>query len=803
MPDCQLCIPGLEQGQSKNDPCVIHSNTESLPLRQQLPDAQSLLLTEHQTPQMLHRLEDVGKLIGKDRPQTILEIGPTNNPLWNFFPADFCPAMVVLVQEPQGDGAMNKANNSSSSSPLAWQSIIRPCTMSTPNKKYPKDKPKSTHLLTVPMNMQQYLESQHFRDARFDAVVCMGACSSSSSSSSRSNTSYHTTKGVHTNELAMIPRPFHLYLEYLPGNLAAANQFNETAVADRICGQNTASTPTFTQEYKFDDTTTPNQQLPKHQSFPNHTPLRTIVQSYHCIHFVTHLSDPHTNLVCDPTEQSYQGMACMSEMHSILRVREPAYFPVEPSMDTFRIPRHHNCSLCLEMSEVYNMSAMKWRAPFPLFTRPAEKTSLSPMSFSQQQVYFSKETLPGYDILDGNGFWNVALLIFFVFFGVWRFRGIVFSSNGIKRRYSALRQSLRSSTRIKDSRTTFSRKLAILIVFGGVLVALFTVILQQRFKDAKNAQTIKKLLLQPSTDTRLRLHDGKFFVDYAQKMSHEGKHWDAFAASTVARAILHSGSPTDVTIQKGGLLYQAIVDYNHYFSRIIDLEPQEYPTTYKHTLSQCPKYLDTSYKDIVYNQLEPILPDTRNHGFHELDMKIDLFSYQVLPAISSVSKRKYRKKILLDVGTNGFFASAKALIDMYVPFQKFDEIHLFEPDLNGMKIPKYYEASYNITFHQIYVKTGTRDSSDIVKLLEEIATPEDFVALKYDVDHGRRGNTMEWGFLADLMDSKALRLVDEFFIELHFCYKDLGWKHRAHSMEQAYDILRQLRQCGLAIHAWP
>ena len=62
---------------------------------------------------------------------------------------------------------------------------------------------------------------------------------------------------------------------------------------------------------------------------------------------------------------------------------------------------------------------------------------------------------------------------------------------------------------------------------------------------------------------------------------------------------------------------------------------------------------------------------------------------------------------------------------------------------------------------------------------------------------------MEWGFLADLLSSRELRLVDELYIELQFWFPDLKWKHGQHTMRQAYDTFRQLRSCGLPIHSWP
>ena len=79
------------------------------------------------------------------------------------------------------------------------------------------------------------------------------------------------------------------------------------------------------------------------------------------------------------------------------------------------------------------------------------------------------------------------------------------------------------------------------------------------------------------------------------------------------------------------------------------------------------------------------------------------------------------------------------------------------------------------------------------------------LALKFDVDNDfSLGPTMEWGFLADLLRRpEALALVDELFIELHFYSPSLNWVHLTHSMKQSFDVLRQLRACGLPVHAWP
>ena len=110
-----------------------------------------------------------------------------------------------------------------------------------------------------------------------------------------------------------------------------------------------------------------------------------------------------------------------------------------------------------------------------------------------------------------------------------------------------------------------------------------------------------------------------------------------------------------------------------------------------------------------------------------------------------------------------------------------------------------------IHVHQTAVDVGTRDDKDILQWLRENAVEDDFVALKFDVDNDfSLGPTMEWGFLADLLRRpEALALVDELFVELHFFAPSLRWVHLTHSMKQAFDVLRELRACGLPVHAWP
>jgi len=134
---------------------------------------------------------------------------------------------------------------------------------------------------------------------------------------------------------------------------------------------------------------------------------------------------------------------------------------------------------------------------------------------------------------------------------------------------------------------------------------------------------------------------------------------------------------------------------------------------------------------------------------------------------------------------------------------------MVEPDAQGMDVPESYRQRTNITFIKGLARTGTRTIADrfidVLTLLKQTATKEDFVVFKYDVDDAFTADTMEWGFLADLLgDSIALSLVDEVYIELHFFNPMIAWNtYWNHNMQQHFDVVRQLRNCGIIIRDWP
>lgn len=96
------------------------------------------------------------------------------------------------------------------------------------------------------------------------------------------------------------------------------------------------------------------------------------------------------------------------------------------------------------------------------------------------------------------------------------------------------------------------------------------------------------------------------------------------------------------------------------------------------------------------------------------------------------------RRLLIDVGANGFFASPKYLIDSYAPFLPFTHVIMIEPEPHfSATIPKAYAKRYNVTFLQMYAEVATGSDTDMLKLLPTIVSKDDFVVLKFDVDPNR------------------------------------------------------------------
>ena len=326
-------------------------------------------------------------------------------------------------------------------------------------------------------------------------------------------------------------------------------------------------------------------------------------------------------------------------------------------------------------------------------------------------------------------------------------------------------------------------------------------------KESCTGREIKKYKLARkwwnTTEQPDTLEKAKMYLSKAKSVENI---YEALCFAGSARSLFSAAEPqAEMAVD----IYDSIRLYQSLFQNVIANEPAQINGSkfqdYRFKLKQCPPFLNREYANEV-KEMEPILPGGRNFDFREFGAMISFNPYRSLASFESIKNRVYGKKILLDVGANGFAASPKQLVDNYAALDMhFDELVMFEPDMKGMEyIPEIYRSKMNLTFHQQYVEVGSRNAdNDVVSWIKAHVVRDDFFVLKYDVDERGSGPTMEWSFLADLLHSDALSLVDELYIELHFKSKNLPWKHSTHSCRQHYDIVRQLRSCGMAIHDWP
>jgi hypothetical protein len=138
---------------------------------------------------------------------------------------------------------------------------------------------------------------------------------------------------------------------------------------------------------------------------------------------------------------------------------------------------------------------------------------------------------------------------------------------------------------------------------------------------------------------------------------------------------------------------------------------------------------------------EPVYTSLRNWMFTEASNLIDFGPYRPLiavPEVRKLVKSRGCRRVLIDVGANGFFASPKYLIDSYAPYLPFTHAIMIEPEPHfSATVPKAYSDRYNISLQQIYAEVNTGSPTDMVKLLPTLVTKDDFVVLKFDVDPNR------------------------------------------------------------------
>ncbi len=138
------------------------------------------------------------------------------------------------------------------------------------------------------------------------------------------------------------------------------------------------------------------------------------------------------------------------------------------------------------------------------------------------------------------------------------------------------------------------------------------------------------------------------------------------------------------------------------------------------------------------------------------------------------------------------------------------EYTLLEPQDFWRAVPPSIRPLYH--FFNAPVSAGSEDKDlSPLKMLWEIATPEDFVSFKLDIDTPE----VEIPIAMELLRNPEMaKLIDEFFFELHFRCEVLmycGWgdamPQEYHGLkldrESALNFFKKLRDAGIRSHFWP
>ena len=114
-----------------------------------------------------------------------------------------------------------------------------------------------------------------------------------------------------------------------------------------------------------------------------------------------------------------------------------------------------------------------------------------------------------------------------------------------------------------------------------------------------------------------------------------------------------------------------------------------------------------------------------------------------------------------------------------------------------------------LSYFNVPVVGGTTDPASALGLLKEVATADDFVAIKIDIDGGPELEIVR----QIVADESVAALIDELYFEYHFYFDGLnfGWATHArgehhssgmHDVDDALRLMRRLRERGIRAHFW-
>jgi hypothetical protein len=142
---------------------------------------------------------------------------------------------------------------------------------------------------------------------------------------------------------------------------------------------------------------------------------------------------------------------------------------------------------------------------------------------------------------------------------------------------------------------------------------------------------------------------------------------------------------------------------------------------------------------------------------------------------------------------------------------KVERMFLWESKVLATKdiyrnVPK--EALFAYQYFNLPASADKDDPSNPLNIVKQVASREDFVAIKLDIDNA----PVEMRFIDTILNDPELDgLVDEVFFEHHVafppfvkcCWSGVGEYDPSSSILTSYELFLKLRKKGIRMHGWP
>lgn len=196
---------------------------------------------------------------------------------------------------------------------------------------------------------------------------------------------------------------------------------------------------------------------------------------------------------------------------------------------------------------------------------------------------------------------------------------------------------------------------------------------------------------------------------------------------------------------------------------------------------------------------------------HQLDKNymLPLFIHELHPGAHRTAGAQ---NFLFDLGASTYYkglggASQQWFYETYrARGLEFDRILAWEanpmPPEEIFTLPA--DVIGKLSYYNIPAKTGVEDVWNPLRILKKIASPEDLVVVKIDIDNHK----VETAYIQQILEDPEISgRIDELYFEHHVSMNPMeafGWRRnwKSNNMTQSYQLFTALRKLGIRAHSW-